>query len=283
VFNAIAQSDAVFLGWSASDMMYLGTSAADRLDTSGNRVWTFDSGTDSNLGNWPSVALGSLVLNEDGIDWLDLATGSKTAGNGLDNWGETLTDGTNLYAVNDSHVDGPGIYVGAYDGTGKQLWTANSYGMCRIDAGDIAGGLALDGGVLFYAPSYSLGMGVTVPFSSGVYAFDPAKGTQKWFQATTPTSGISAGGELLYLVEGGSTLMARKQADGTMAWSAALTGAGTQAPLLAAGKVVVATAQGVSSFDAATGKAGWTASINGAAAQAFDLMFSGGCVAGSGQ
>ena len=71
----------------------------------------------------------------------------KTAGNGVDNWGQTLTDGTSLYVVNDAHVDGPGIYVGAYDATCKQLWTANNYGMCRIDAGDIAGGLALDGGV----------------------------------------------------------------------------------------------------------------------------------------
>ena len=284
VFNAVAQPDGVFLAWSASDDPYLGTTAADRVDLTGNRVWTFDSGTDSNLGNWPSIALGALILNDDGIYYLDLASGMKTAGNGVDNWGQTLTDGTNLYAVNDSHVDGPGIYVGAYDATCKQLWAANKYGMCRIDAGDVAGGLALDGGVLFYAPSYSPGMGVSLGFSSGLYAFDPATGKQQWFQATTPTSSITAGGGLLYLIEGGDKLVARKQADGSVAWSATTTGAGTQAPVrMAAGKVVIATAQSVSAYDAATGAAAWSTPLTSPAAQAFDLMFSGGCVAGSGQ
>jgi hypothetical protein len=283
VFNAIAQSDAVFLSWGASDDPYLGTSAADRVDLTGARVWTFDSGTDSNLGTWPSVALGSLVLNNDGIFYLDPATGMKTAGNGVDNWGQSLTDGTSLYTVNDGHVDGPGIYVGAFDSTCKQLWTANTYGMCRIDAGDIAGGIALDGGSLFYAPNYSPGAGVTLGFASGVYAFDPTTGKQQWFQATTPTSSISASDGLVYLIENGDQLVARKQSDGTIAWSATTTGAGTQSPVLAAGLVIVATAQGVATFDAKTGTAGWTAAVTGAQAQAGNLMFSGGCVAGSGQ
>jgi hypothetical protein len=283
VFNALAQTDAVFLAWAASDASYLGTSAADRLDLTGARVWTFDSGTDSNLGNWPTVALGQVILNEDGIYLLDATTGAKKGGNGVDNWGQTLSDGTNLYAVNDSHVDGPSIYVGAYDPTGKQLWTANSYGTCRIDAGDIAGGLALDAGVLFYAPSYSLGTGVTLAFGSGLYAFDPTTGKQSYFQAASPTSGISAAAGLVYLIEGGATLVARKQIDGTMAWSASVPSAGTQAPVVAAGKVVVAGNQAVLAFDAATGKPAWSAPITGAEAQAFDLQFSGGCVAGSGQ
>jgi hypothetical protein len=283
VFNAVAESDAIFLGWSASNDPYLGTTAADRVDTTGARVWTFDSGTDSNLGNWPSIAWTSLVLNEDGIYFLDLGNGMKTAGNGVDNWGQTLTDGTRLYVVNDSHVDGPGIYVGAYDQTLKQIWQQNTYGMCRIDAGDIAGGIALDGGTLFYAPSYSLGQGVTLSFSSGVYAFDPADGTQKWFQATTPTSGISAGGGLVYLIESDTDLVARKQSDGTIAWSAKVTGPGTQAPVIAGGRVIIGTAQGVSAYDAASGKDAWSATASGAAAQAFNLMFSGGCVPGSGQ
>lgn len=283
VFNAIAQSDAVFVVWSASNDPYLGTSAADRVDLTGQRAWTFDSGTDSNLGNWPSVALGSLILNEDGLFFLDPKTGMKTAGNGVDNWGQSLTDGTRIYVVNDSHVDGPGIYVGAYDGTCKQLWAANSYGKCRIDAGDLAGGIALDGASLFYAPSYSLGMGVTLGFSSGLYAFDPAMGTQQWYQAATPTSGISAGNGLVYLVEGGTDLVARQQSDGTKAWSAAVMGVGTQAPALAGAHVIVAGAQGITALDAKTGAPAWTAPVTGAAAQAFDLMFSGGCVPGSGQ
>jgi outer membrane protein assembly factor BamB len=155
--------------------------------------------------------------------------------------------------------------------------------MCRIDAGDLAGGLALDGGALFYAPSYSLGMGVTLGFESGLYSFDPATGKQTWFQATTPTSSISAGDGLVYLIEGGTQLVARKESDGTQAWTAMAMGAGTQSPVLAGGIVIIATAQGVSTFDAKTGKAGWTAPVMGGEAQAADLMFSGGCVPGSGQ
>jgi outer membrane protein assembly factor BamB len=185
--------------------------------------------------------------------------------------------GTSLFVVNDAHVDGPDIYVGAYDDKCKQLWTANSYGKCRIDAGDIANGIALDGGTLFYAASYTTMTGVTLPFASGVYAFDPATGTQRWFQATTPTSGISAGGGLVYGIESGMTLVARKQGDGTKAWSAPVQNAGTQAPVLAAGLAIVGTSQGVSAFDAATGAAKWTATASGAGAQAFGLAFEGAC------
>ena len=221
------------------------------------------------------------MLNEDGLYLLDPMTGMKTGGNGVDNWGQTLTDGTSLYAVNDAHIDGPGLYVGAYDDTLKQLWTANTYGMCRIDAADIANGIALDGGTLFYAANYSAGTGVTLPFASGVYAFDAASGKQTWFQAATPTSGVSAGGGLVYAIEGGGTLVARKQKDGTMAWSAAVQGAGTQAPVLAAGLAIVAGDSGVSAFVAATGAQKWTAAVTGAAAQAFALQFEGGCVPGT--
>jgi hypothetical protein len=283
VFNAIARSDGVFLAWSASNDPYLGTTAADRLDATGKLVWSFDSGTDSNLGNWPSIAWTSLILNEDGIYYVDLATGMKTGGNGVDNWGQTLTDGASLYVVNDSHVDGPGIYVGAYDDKVTSLWQQNTYGMCRIDAGDIAGGIALDGGTLFYAPNYSLGAGVMLSFSSGVYAFAAKDGAPQWFQPASATSGISAGGGMVYLIEGNDQLVARKQTDGSVAWSAMATAAGTQAPALAGGRVIVATATGILAFDGKTGAPAWTAALPGATAQAFNLMFSGGCVAGSGQ
>jgi PQQ-like domain len=281
VFNAVAQSDAVFVGWSASDDPYLGTTALDRVDTTGARVWTFDSGTDSELGNWLTVTPFAIVLNEDGLYYVDPMTGMKTGGNGVDNWGQTLTDGTSLYAVNDAHIDGPGLYVGAYDDTCKQIWTSNTYGMCRIDAADIANGLALDAGTLFYAANYSAGMGVTLPFASGVFAFDPATGKQTWYQAAAPTSGISAGGGLVYAIEGGATLVARKESDGTMAWSAPVAGAGTQAPVLASGLAIVAGQAGVAAFSAATGAPKWTAAANGAAAQAFQLQFEGGCVPGT--
>jgi outer membrane protein assembly factor BamB len=87
----------------------------------------------------------------------------------------------------------------------------------------------------------------------------------------------------VYLIEGQDQLVARNQSDGSVAWSAMAMGAGTQAPLLAGGRVIVAATTGVLAFDAGTGTAAWTAPVTGAQADAFNLMFSGGCVAGSGQ
>ena len=281
VYTAIAQTDAVFLEWSASRPPYLGTTAVDRVDTTGKRVWTWDSGTDSNLGNWLSLALGQVVVNDDGLTYLDPAKGTVTKSNGVDNWGFTAGDTTRLYANNTSHVDGPAIYIGAYDATQKSLWQKNTYGMCRIDAADGAGGFAVDGDTLYYAPLYTEGMGVTLPFKSGVYAFAAADGTQKWFQPTTPGSAVSVGGGLVYLVEGAigmTKLVARKETDGSVAWSVPVMNAGSQAPVLAMGGVMIATQSNVACYDAPTGTPGWTHPITGAGQPLDTLSFSGGCV-----
>ncbi|HEY8039196.1 MAG TPA: PQQ-binding-like beta-propeller repeat protein [Polyangiaceae bacterium] len=285
VYTAIAQSDAAFVAWSSQNDPYLGTSAVDRLDATGARVWTWNSGTDSNLGNWVTSALGSIVVNEDGLYFLDPATGKQTHSNGVDNWGFTAFDATRLYAVNSSHVDGPGLYVGAYDPAEKQLWTKNTYGTCRIDAADSAAGIAVDGATLYYAPLYSPGTGVTLGFASGLYAFDGATGSQTWFQATTPGSTVSVGAGLVYLVEtgsGGEKLVARKQSDGTVAWSVDVTGASAQAPVIAMGKVITATPTSVVAYDAGKGGApSWTVPIAGAATALGVIDFSGGCAGGA--
>ena len=286
VYSAIADKHGALVAWSSQNDPYLGTSAVDRVDGKGARVWTWNSGTDSNLGNWLSSALGSVVVNEDGLYFLDPATGAASHSNGVDNWGFTAFDSARIYAINSSHVDGPAIYVGAYDPTEKQLWTMNTYGTCRIDVADSAGGIAVDGKTLFYAPRYSPGTGVTLAFASGVYAFDGATGTQGWFQATTPASTISVGGGLVYLIEapapGSETLVARKQSDGTVAWSQALPGASAQAPVLAGALVLTATPTSVVAFNAAKGGSPvWTVAISGAATQLGVIDFSGGCTSGA--
>jgi hypothetical protein len=281
VYTAIADSAGATVGWAASDPPYLGTSAVDRVDAKGARVWTWDSGTDSNLGDWLSSALGNIVVNEDGLTFLDPATGKVLHSNGVDNWGSSAFDAQRIYALNSSHVDGPGIYVGAYDPAQKQLWTKNTYGKCRIDVADRTAGIAFDGDTLYYAPDYSPGTAVVLTFQSGVYAFAGADGTQKWFQPTTPASMISTGGGLVYLVEttaqGADSLVARKQSDGTVAWTKPLMNAGSQAPVLAAGQVIVATSTTVQSFDAAAGTPGWTAQVTAAGQPVNTLAFSGGC------
>jgi len=285
VYTAIAQGDAAFVQWASQNDPYLGTTAVDRVDATGKRAWTWNSGTDSNLGNWPSVAFGQVLVNEDGLYFLDPMTGKQTHSNGVDNWGFTAFDAQRIYAVNSSHVDGPGLYVGAYDATEKQLWAKSTYGMCRIDAADSAAGMAVSGTTLFYAPLYTAGTGVTLPFASGVYAFDGATGTQTWFQATSPASTLSVGGGLVYLVEtqsgGMQKLVARKQSDGTVAWTADIMAASAQAPVLAMGLVVTATSTDVVAFDAATGKPAWSTMLQGASTTLGTIDFSGGCVTGT--
>jgi outer membrane protein assembly factor BamB len=211
----------------------------------------------ANLGNWLTLWNGNVIANDDGIYAIDV-TSETVASNptGVDNWSFTAGDAQNLYAINSSHVDGLPLQVGAYDSAFNSLWQQNTYGQCRIDAADGAGGIAVDGGTLIYAPLYSAGAGVTLSFDSGVYAFDGASGTQKWYVTTTPQSTISVGGGLVYLVESSSSQMsvfARKQSDGSVAWSQPLQGASAQAPVLALGKVITATSTAIVTFDAATG------------------------------
>jgi len=276
VFNAIAQTDAIYLNWAQENAAYLGTTSLDRVAKDGTKVWNFDTGTDTNLGHWPIVALGSVILNDDGVYYLDPAKGTKTNSTGVDFWGEMAFDATRLYLVNDSHVDGPEIFVGAYDGTGKKIWTQNVYGKCRIDANDMNDGLALDAGTIFYAARYLTGTGVTMPFESGVFAFDAAAGTPKWSKTTKPTSMISAGNGRVYLVED-TKLVARAQSDGAIAWELPVTGAGAQAPVLAGGLVIIGTTTGVTAVDEKTGVQKWTAPMPGAGAPSPSITFSGGC------
>ncbi len=66
----------------------------------------------------------------------------------------------------------------------------------------------------------------------------------------------------MFLVEQGTdlALVARKQQDGSVAWSKTLTGAPSiQAPVLAAGLVVVAEADGIDAYDPASGSLVWNA------------------------
>jgi hypothetical protein len=196
---------------------------------------------------------------------------------GVDWWGQTAPDPARLYVVNAAHIDGPGIFVGAVDAMLQPVWQQNHYGECRIDAADVIGGIAIDGGNVFYAANYHTGTGVHLPFASGVYAFDGAAGTMRWTHATTPSSTVSVGDGHVYLVENGDTLVARNQSAGAVAWMATVSGAGSQAPVLAAGRVIVAASAGVIAFDAQTGSPAWTAAMIAATEAPSTISFTGGC------
>ena len=262
-FHAIAQKDAVFLAWMASAPPYTGTTAADRIDTAGKRVWTFDTGTDTNEGNWPSLWNDSIVLNDDGLYFLHAADGARAHDDGVDWWGQTAPDPARLYVVNQMQADGPGIFVGATDAVGKLLWQANKHEMCGQGWGDVMGGLAVANDVVYYAPKYQSGGGTALAFNSGVFAFAGADGAPKWSKDAKPASAISVGDGKVYLVEEPATLVARATTDGAVAWSKPLAPdaqgvvVGSQAPVLANGLVIVATSAGIVAVRGDTGKDAW--------------------------
>jgi outer membrane protein assembly factor BamB len=287
VQHALATSDGIYLDWAASDGAYIGTTAADRLSLAGARVWTFDSGSDANMGNWASLSepvtvdgglVQTLVVQDDGFYFLDLSTGKVRATTGVDWWGQSIPDPSGgVWFVDTSKSDGPGLFVGQIDRSAKTLWQQNKQGtMCGDSLTDQMGGIALDGGVLFYAALYVAGGTVQPTFKSGLYAFDAATGAPKWNVASTPASVISAGNGLVYGIEGGA-LVARSQKDGSSKWSKPLAGAGAQAPVLANSLVIVADAAGVSAFDATTGSPAWSTPVTGAAAAAYQGTITNGC------
>ena len=287
VQHALADSNGVYLHWSASDGQYTGTTAEDRVSPSGARVWTFDSGTDSNFDNWESVTkpvsvdgsvVQSVMIQEDGVSYLDLATGKKRAGTGVDWWGQTIPDlNGGVWFVDILKLDGPGLGVGELDLDAKVLWQENKQGaMCGQGLGDVMGGIAVDDGALFYAAVLTTGSATQPTFKTGLYAFDSATGTPKWNVASTPASVISAGNGLVYGIEADS-VVARSQQDGTVKWSSPLTGAGAQAPVLAAGLVVAAGSSAVSAFNATTGAPAWSTPMTGAATHAFQNAVTNGC------
>ena len=273
VFHPLATKDAVFLHWSATNPPYTGTSAADRVTLDGARAWTFDSGTDTDLGDWMSLWNDKVVLNSDGIYLLDQADGHGVGSTGVDWWGQTIpTDKALLFSIT-SKSDGPGLFVGALDEKAMLLWKQNEQGtMCGQGFADQSGGIALDGTFLVYAPLYASGSATPPTLASGVYAFDSsAMGMPLWSVPTKPASAVSAGGGLVFLIESegdpGTTtkLVARKQTDGSVAWSTDAPNAGTQAPVLAGGSVLVATSSGILSVGRADGKAAWMNPVSAAA------------------
>jgi hypothetical protein len=254
------------------------TPSADRVSTSGQHVWTYVMGTDADFGDWSAILGNYVVFNDDGVRYVNLATGVSGHGGGVDSWGEVLSDSSTLYLESDAQIDGPGVYVGAYDTTAKSLWQANKFATCRGSSAAVAGGLALNNGLLFYAPYYQKGTDTTkLPYVSGVYAFNAKTGAQTAFHATTPYSRMSADNANVYLIENQNSIVARAQSDLHTVWSLPVSNPGEQAPVLADGLVIIATAAGVEAHAPSTGAVVWSASIPNAAAHWSETYQSGGC------
>lgn len=279
VLSAIGTVDGVFVRTSLAAHFGYGVSPAiDRVSPAGQHVWTFNAGSDADFGDWASLMGNRVIINSDGTRFIDQTSGLSAHGAGVDTWGEILTDSSTLYFSNDVQIDGPGVYAAAYDTAFKARWTANSFKTCRGSAAATAGGLALSNGVLFYAPSYNVGLPATVlPFGSGVYAFNAATGARQAYHASTPFSRLSADDARVYLIENQHTLVALAQSDLHVVWSATITNPGEQAPVVANGLVIVGTAAGVEAYSATTGVKSWSSALNGVATHWYPVTQGGAC------
>jgi hypothetical protein len=280
VISAVGTADAIFVRTSLSSGYGYGSSTGiDRVSPSGQHVWTFNQGTDADFGDWASLMGNRVIVNSDGTRFVDQTSGLSVHSNGVDTWGEILTDSSTLYYANDVQIDGPGVYAAAYDTAFKAKWTANKFQSCRGSAAAVAGGLALNNGILFYAPAYNVGMpATTLPFASGVFALNATTGAKQAYHASTPYSRMSADGSRVYLIENLNTLVALSQSDLHVVWSATITGAGEQAPVIANGLVIVASATDVEAYNASTGAKSWSsAAISGAAAHWYSTYQGGSC------
>jgi hypothetical protein len=277
--NEIADTSAVYVHMQAGTVPTVDKVSA----ATGTQSWRHHGGADFDNGNWLTLGLGYVMVDDDGVYQIDVQDGGLARTSGVDWWGQTAADTSRFYVVTTTHGDGPGAFVGAWDATKGLIWKANQQGACQPAVGDENGGLAVDGTVVFFAPRYEVGAmggglvadaGVALTYPSGLYAFDAATGTKKWSVQSTPKSAISAGDGHVYGIEPGPALVARSETDGSVAWSAPIQGmaaaVSTSPPVLAAGLVIVATTDHVLAFDAMTGKAAWSTMVQGAGQHGYD-------------
>jgi hypothetical protein len=256
VDNAVTAMGAVYMRFTSSYGPQL-----DGLSTAGQMKWTWAApgGRDVMTQHWATSALGAIMVADDGLFLVDAATGAnKISINQYDDWGQTTADDKRFYINSElNSPDGPGFYIGAWSATGQQVWKEDQHRKCD-GISEKHGALVVDGGKVFRSGEYTTGGP-----PSGVAVYDATAGTPGWKVTTTPASAISAGGGRLYLVEKSATaaLVARKESDGSVAWSQPLSAipASMQAPVVANDLVIVATASDVRAFNSATGAPTWTA------------------------
>ncbi len=251
VSHLIADGTAVYATGAIGD-----SPAAWRLDVQGRHQWTFDSRVDIHRAHWATLALGSMLLNDDGLYLIDPDTGKNQFNRGLDAWGQSLSDGSRFYMVNSWHVGGPPLFVGAFDREGNGIWKQFLRGRVMGDVMDDVGGIALDGDTLYFAADYKFEP------NSFVAALDPASGEARWSKNTVPIGAPSASDGRVFLVETDGrgrprNLVARARADGAVAWSCVVEGSPTTPPVVAEGKILLDTDTGLRGWNATDGKMVW--------------------------
>ena len=89
---------------------------------------------DASTFGWPAVGLGAVFYDSDGLYWIDETTGAPVHTFSVDYWGDVVTDATQAYVTNTMYVDGPPMFVGAYDTSGTQTWQKNVFGRTSFDS-----------------------------------------------------------------------------------------------------------------------------------------------------
>ncbi len=263
LFHAIATSDAVYASGVIGE-----SPAVYRIGLDGQQAWVFDTRVDISHAQWPLFAHNHVVLDDDGVYILNPQTGTKLFDRGLDWWGQAIADPARLYLVNEWHVDGPPVLVGAFDPEGHDIWQQNVSGTVREDVQDAVGAIALDQGTLFQAVEYRY-----IPFW-GLFAFDAATGHPRWTVDVHPTSAISAGSGKVYLVEREGrgqpeSLAARSERTGELVWRSPVQRLDETAPALVSDLVLTFSHEdGLSAWDEADGHARWTRFVVDSAGEA---------------
>lgn len=232
VHHAVVTGDAVYASGVIGE-----SPSVFALSLDGKPLWTFDSHVDITRHEWPSFVLDLVVLNDDGLYIVDPRTGEQTVNRGLDAWGQVITNGKNLLAVNTWYIAGPKTYVGALEPGGAPLWKRHEYGVVREDVLDRLGGIALSGERLMFAPNYAPSPG------AGVFAYSAKDGAPDWSVDTVPKSHLSTEGESVYLFErpdpaSPPTLVARDVQNGKLRWTFQAEPAESTAPLAVHGLIL---------------------------------------------
>jgi|SoiMetStandDraft_5_1073268.scaffolds.fasta_scaffold13104_2 hypothetical protein len=189
-----------------------------------------------------------------------------------DSWGESLVVGDILWVYNQRALHGPDLSLRAFDRRMNMVRVLNNYGWYDNPnhsrtfpqdqwdgAYDNRGTIASDNGYIYLGTSYTFicnpncQTSYPPPYKTGIYAFNTADGQQRWpMIETTLLSGISVAGNRLYMLERDTTNLAMARLlirnagyNGSVLFASApfeyTTYTSWQAPVLAGGRVIVAT------------------------------------------
>lgn len=260
MFSAIATTTGVYARWSQyGSTVFAGGPSADALTTSGALMWDYVEHRDYDEGHWLSFFNGGVVIQDDGEPLINAGTGkvTKSLASSYDVWGETISDPSGLYGANTFLADGPDLFVYAFNTSNTIVWKALQQKSTKYSQ-DSIGALVLSNGTLFYAASYS----DPSPNASGLYSINASSGAVIGHVASSASSEMSADGSNIYLAENYSTLVARSQSSLAQVWSISLSNGLIGAPVIANGKVIVATFSGIEAHDPATGKLLWSSGVS---------------------